>query len=1246
MANKTLMTQLPKTHFSGLEFSNIMEDIHNLVKENPEFNSNWDDFLNSNAGRMLTEVFAWIADQLATRIDWVVNENFIGTATSRTSIIRLLKLIGYKFSLPVAATIPVTLEFSLPVANNYNLTPTYIEGSGIISPKKIQGNDKKGNLKSFEALNYDSINQKYSYKVPVVVNVGDISNPTLKQEINFYEGTTKIKSFIAVSNQGQKFIIDDSPIVRNSIAVYIIRTQGVEIEESELLEVDNFLDSNAQKVKNSQGETNAIPYVLNVRDDDSVEIEFAPITLLPNSDRRLPEGSELRVFYRIGGGLDGNIARQSINLTERIVFDSQEVVVSYYNEREGIGGQDTETVEHAAYNGPLNIRTGGKAVTTEDYDIILSGHTNILLSKSYGYNNIPYNYYNKYGTYFNPMEIMNYVILKKSGWETVPTSKYYLADWGSFNLENKFNGVYFFNNGLFGNEINLKNNHLKYEGVYDYDNQGGREFKNYNVLRTPNSWKKSLFIETETGYIANMDLLASLTKMKYDKTIHTKIQQITEHLVYDIDDSYFHGDYLDTDFPRIEIREDINAYFRSNRDVTSGLNISNGRNRFMIDVDGHGNVIVDLSRGETSPNIVPLDTSETIYGIIDTINEAIGIAYQGVFAYQDFGILIQDTMAQVPNLENRDEENWILRISGINYTVNTGVDQSYTNMLAAMNTAINSAGYEALFIQNHVNITCYDIRIQRTSLSETVILEDSNDPYDILVAFEAAPLSTSPVSSGDYSTVATKVTDSDGSYVKLTSPNKGSASSITLKPSVSLAQNCLLSLFGLDIETDERNIYTCYGQRALTVIYRDNLEPDFGDFIYEHGTINFSSNDPEFVYLNFIKEKKNKIKIGYYFNESFDISDPEWKPIDKRIYNTSYKVDPEDLEGKREYFDIDNSNLILKFTNEEERGNSIFTINNDYPLTRANHPSITSKFIHTFPNTTGKNLTIQVSNNFSKIILLDGITTIAELSDVLNSNLVNETNEMFHGALPFSTIDVDESGEGTITFQIDNNKAGKITIIGNSNSIADSLFDEISNIEVDYTVYSIGDYYLELDTSTDSINMVKIESAQNIPDTPFYIHYVADRRHIFLDPEVEKIHTDEDDLQAYMYPYKVAGIQNTFARPVFTTFDIRADVYYSKAIPKEQIQFNVDKTLRAAYGLSAAEFNKPIIKSEVTKVIMDISGVRYVEVKYFGTTMNDLETNVDNRIEAGFDEIIVLSSDTFDVNGSQIHGQNLSYNVV
>jgi len=1241
----TRITQLPKTQFSGLEFTNIMEDIYALVQENPEYNSNWDDFLNSNAGRMLTEVFAWIADQLATRIDWNVNENFIGTATQRSSIIKLLKLIGYKFNLPVASQVPVTISFSQDV-DEYEITPTYIEGSGRFFPKTLQGLDKRGNLRTFEAIQYDSANQKYSYKVPVVLD-----GSSGEDEFYFHEGVTRIVNFFSTSNSGQKFAIEDSPIVANSIAVYQIIREGTDVQEIELLEVGNFLESKAQKASDASG-TNAIPYVLNIREDDSVEIEFGPSTLLPTIDRRLQNGSEIRVFYRIGGGIDGNVARQAINFTEKPNIGGFEVTVNYRNLREGIGGTNSETVEHAAYNGPLTIRTGGKTVTPEDYDIILNAHTSILKAVSYGYNNIPSAYFDKYGLYFNPLDVVNFIVMKKPGWETRPTSKYYLSNWGTFNLENRFNGEYWWSNGDFGNLIDVKENDIIFSAVYDYDNQGGREFKNYTILKTPTDFKQSIFVEDPgdpLNFIANPNMKASITEDEYDKSVHSNLSELGNHLVHDSEDPYFYGDYQDTDFPRIEIREDIQAFLLPKKDVINGLNISTGQNKFVINVDGHGDVTIDMSKGGVSPAIVPLDTQDTPYveGIVDIINSALSGAYAGIHAYQDFGILIEDQSAQVPNLENRDEEDWILRISGINYTVNTGVDQSYTQMMTQINTVINSAGYEAVFIQNRVNITCWDIRIQRTDTTGTVILEDSNDPYDLLVAYEAVPLSTMPVSSGDYSSVASRVDDINGSHVKLTSPNSGSTSTIVLKNPVVSTETCLPALFDLNTSESGVSEFTCYGQQALTVIYRDTEEPDFANFIFEMGTVNYSPEIPDVVYLNYIKDIKDTIPLGQYFNTNFTIEDPEWKEVDTRIYNTHYIIDPTDEEGKREIFDLDNSDIELRFTREEVSSNSIYVINNDYVLTRATEPTIYSKDLTAFPDLTGKLLTIQINDNVPKVLNCSGISDLNTLISSINALWNTEANELYSGSNDFAQLVEDGSGGflNEFTLSIDNKKDGKIIVYGETNSANIHLFNGYTETE-NKTTYPNGDYYLEHNEITDTIDMVRIPDSTSIPDVPFYIHYISDRRHEFIDPERDKVHTDEDDLQSYMYPFKVAGVNNIFMRPVFSTFDVKAEVFITTAIPKQQVQFNVEAAVQEAYSLESASFNKPIIKSEVSKVIMNVPGVQYVEIKYFGLDMSDEDSNLDSRIVVGFDELMVLSDNTYNAEGTQIHGLDFTYNVI
>lgn len=1227
------MTQLPKTQFSGLEFTNIIEDVKNLIQESPEFNPNWDDFLSSNAGRMLTEIYAWITDQLATRIDWISNENFIGTATQRSSIIKLLKLIGYKFTLPSAATVGVTVELSNISTYNYVIKPTYTNGSGSFTTKTLTATDKNGEAKNFEAIIYDIDNKKFLYKEPITLSITDkiIANTATGQSklIDFYEGQTKTAFFTSSTNQGQVFRITDSPIINNSVSVFLLSTVNSINYEEELIKVENFLDSKAQRNIDSDGIKIPIPYIVTVKDDNSVDIEFAPTVLIASEDRRLPNGSEILVFYRVGGGMSSNISRQSINLQESISINGQDNQISYYNENEGLGGQDAETVEHAVIHAPLKIRTAGKAVTADDYLSILSGFESLLLSMSYGYSNIPSNYYSRYGTYFSPMEVVSFVLLKKPGWETIPTNKYYLSNWGTFNVENRFNGLYYFNNGNFGNEVLLKANPLIASGLYDHNNVG-RTFKNYTVLKTSSDWKASLFKEVNGEQIANADLIASLTKTKYNKNIHKKIIEITDHFVYDSSDPYLYGDYEDSGMPRDEITQNINAYYISKIpfNTTTGLNITANK-RFDIHVDNRNVVHIDLSDSGTISSPVSLPV------VVSTINSQINASYGNGYAYQDFGILIPNRDSPVPGLENDDEQIFKFRISGVNFDVNSGTHQSYHQILARINTAINSAGYLASFVVSHANIVCWDIRIQRTTNTGSVLLTDSNDAHDLLDAFGAAPSADSSFAYSVFANVASIVTNNGYSYLKLTSPNTGTASKILLEKSV--VEDCSMSLLGLDYATDGVLSYECFGVKSLTIITRDPTEEDFGDIVYEHGTINFSFNDPEKLYLNYIKESNKIIPLGHYFNTNFESTEPEWKPVDNRIYNSAYVIDDTDISGVKEIFDIDNSNLVLRFNKEETNENSIYKITNDYNLTRATKITLSST------NTIGINfsslsgsISIKINDDVAAttIPVNNDVSSAESFCSLLNSTFNTRANETLNGNIVFATM-----VNNIIILTIDN-KNGKIVIV--NTPVALTIFPIIVG-SIEYTVSPNGDYYLELNKLTDSIDMYMVGEGINIPDSPFYINYLTDRRHVFLDTTIEKFHTDEDDLLYFLAPYTMVGIENVFKHPLFLTFDLSAEVFCSSTVSASTIKESIELSLKYKYGISNIGLGTSVNKSEIINIIMNTVGVRYVNVSYFGLDATNTNTNQNNEITCSFDEVIVLSDVLYSDFGLLEHGLNIIY---
>ena len=80
-----------------------------------------------------------------------------------------------------------------------------------------------------------------------------------------------------------------------------------------------------------------------------------------------PKGAPLRLrHYRTGGGRAGNVAAGAINVLESAIAFIDRVG----NRTSASGGVDGETLENAKLRGPLSLRTRGRAVTAEDYELL------------------------------------------------------------------------------------------------------------------------------------------------------------------------------------------------------------------------------------------------------------------------------------------------------------------------------------------------------------------------------------------------------------------------------------------------------------------------------------------------------------------------------------------------------------------------------------------------------------------------------------------------------------------------------------------------------------------------------------------------------------------------------------------------------------------------------------------------------------------------------------------------------------
>ena len=87
------LTKLPLIQYSGLDYDNVIADIKNIIEENPKWKENWGQFYESDAGVFLTQIMAYIADNLSIKLDYLINECFITTASQDANKLKLLKLI-------------------------------------------------------------------------------------------------------------------------------------------------------------------------------------------------------------------------------------------------------------------------------------------------------------------------------------------------------------------------------------------------------------------------------------------------------------------------------------------------------------------------------------------------------------------------------------------------------------------------------------------------------------------------------------------------------------------------------------------------------------------------------------------------------------------------------------------------------------------------------------------------------------------------------------------------------------------------------------------------------------------------------------------------------------------------------------------------------------------------------------------------------------------------------------------------
>lgn len=218
-------------NFSAYDYDTVKQSLIDYLKiyHKESFN----DFIESSELIALLEIFAYIAEQLAYRVDMLSHENFITTAQRKQSILKLAKLISYKASRNYPATGLVKL-------NSITISEELYDSLGNnLSNRVINWNDpNNANWKEqfMLAMNHVMINEfgqpdKSGQIGDVTMQLYTLRNSTLSFVNNVFNFTvdTGSDSFpmeVVPADLDENGVIEKTPDVSNRMSI-IYATDGM-----------------------------------------------------------------------------------------------------------------------------------------------------------------------------------------------------------------------------------------------------------------------------------------------------------------------------------------------------------------------------------------------------------------------------------------------------------------------------------------------------------------------------------------------------------------------------------------------------------------------------------------------------------------------------------------------------------------------------------------------------------------------------------------------------------------------------------------------------------------------------------------------------------------------------------------------------------------------------------------------------------------------------------------------------------
>lgn len=335
--------------FTSSDFDSHRNNLLSYVKAN--FPNDYNNFAESDFGVLLVELMAAVGHVQSHKADYLANESFLRTARERSSVKKLLELVGVRMKGPISAVANASLTFTAPLANTSSVT---VAASDRVTT--ITSPEDGGSLTyTLYKVNSDGTVALENNSNDIVFQFDAVANgaTAVVTDAILMEGALVVESGEFSSPDAVKTVrLSQSPYVEKSAQVFVDgspTTNGVYSEE------DNIYFASGASDKIFQITTDEAFKGSVLFGDNSVGLSPAI-------------GDTYNIQYRIGGGTRGNIANSFINAPiTGTVNDTTSTIIVLENTSQATGGADAESVSKAKRYAPLKFRTQDRLVTLPDY---------------------------------------------------------------------------------------------------------------------------------------------------------------------------------------------------------------------------------------------------------------------------------------------------------------------------------------------------------------------------------------------------------------------------------------------------------------------------------------------------------------------------------------------------------------------------------------------------------------------------------------------------------------------------------------------------------------------------------------------------------------------------------------------------------------------------------------------------------------------------------------------------------------